>query len=217
MTTRRLLWVTIRRWYVVLLGLALTVGVCLAVRSAASTVYWSRTVVTVLQPHENPLHNEDSSLVGLASSLVIRANGGPVTTKTSSSETTLYGEGVIDGSRVRLRDVGSQWTSSIPDPVIYVEAVGPSEQVVADRVDAMVDALRTDLDTIQTDLAVDHRSLAFLQVTPERPTVTPVSGDRTRAVAASALLGLVLTAIALAFVDRRWPVPDRARAGAQSA
>jgi hypothetical protein len=89
--------------------------------------------------------------------------------------------------------------------------------VVADRVDAMVDALRTDLDTIQTDLAVDHRSLAFLQVTPERPTVTPVSGDRTRAVAASALLGLVLTAIALAFVDRRWPVPDRARAGAQSA
>lgn len=211
MTTRRLLWVAIRRWYVLLLGLAITAGGCWLVRAHAPVVYWSRTVVTVLQPGDNPLHDDEgSSLVGLASALVIRANGGPTETKTSSSsETTLYGEGIESGSRIRLRDVGSQWTSSIPDPVIYLEAVSPSRDVVFKEINGTVDSLRADLAAVQDDLGVARDSRAFLQIAPEQPAVVQVGGDRTRAMAGTVAAGLVLTGLALYFVDRRWPVPER--------
>jgi len=212
LTTRSLLLVMVRRWYVVLLGLTATVAGCWLVAAAAPSVCWSRTIVTVLQPHSNPLHDEGSSSVGLASLLVIRANGGPATTKTSSPETTLYGEGILDGSRIRQRDLGRQWTTSIPDPVIYVEAVSPSAEVTTSEINRMITALDNDLTLIQDNLKVPRGNRAFLQLSPEMPTAARVTGDQTRAVGASGLLGLILTALALYVVDRRWPVVEPAPA-----
>ncbi|MCB0910093.1 MAG: hypothetical protein KDB60_00570 [Propionibacteriaceae bacterium] len=209
MTTRRLLWIAVHRWYVLVLGLALVAGAAWIVRSHAPVAYWSRTVVTVLQPHSNPLHDEGSSTVAIASALVIRANGGPATTKTSSPETTLYGEGVLEGSRIRLRDLGRQWTTSIPDPVIYVEAISPSPEQTADEITTMTTALSEDLADLQDGLDVSQASRAFLQLSPAQPEVIQVQGDRTRAVGVVVLLGLVLVALALYLVDRRWPSPQR--------
>lgn len=209
MTTRRLLLVAVRRWYVLLLGLVLTATACLLVRANAVTVYWARTVVTVLRTDVNPLHNEGDSLTSLASVLVLRANGEPATTKTSSSETTLYGEGVLSGTRIRLLDVGRQWTTSIPDPVIYVEAVGESADVVTADINRMVAGLTADLTQLQDEFGVDPATRAFLRLEPEQPAVAEVSGDRTRSVGATALIGVVLTALALYATDRRWPVAER--------
>ena len=205
MTTRRLLWVAFRRWYVVVIGLVLTFGMSWLVHTHVVVSYWARTVVTVLQPHSNPLHDEGTATVAIASALVIRANGGPATTKTSSPETTLYGEGVLYGSRLRLRDVGRQWTTSIPDPVIYVEAISPSYDETRDAINRMVSRLHDDLASIQDDLEVEDASRVFLQLSPTQPDVVQVSGDQIRSVGVTAALGLVLTGLALYFVDRRWP------------
>lgn len=211
MTTRLFLRVAARRWYVLLAGLVLIAACAGWIRVAQPPTYWTRTVVTVLQPEENPLWTDSYSAVGLASLLVVRANGGPAPVKQSfSAETSLYGEGILDGSRVRIRDVGNQWTSSIPEPVIYVEAVGPSVEVVTTRVTGLTDALAADLDELQDNLEVRPGARAFLQLTPETPQVLQVQGSPTRALAATIIIGCILTMAALFWVQRRWPIPESA-------
>lgn len=206
MTTRQFLSVAAHRWYVLLLGLAVTAASVLLVTTHSSQSYWARSTVTLLQTAPNPLRSEGYPLTGLASALVVRANGNPVETKTSSPDNTLYGEGVLEGSRVRIRDVGGMWTSSIPGPVIFVEAIGPSRVGVSAEIERLVDGLKADLEAIQNDLKVPTYGRIILQVSPDHPEVVSVSGQPVKAAGATLLIGLALTSLLLYAVNRRWPV-----------
>lgn len=213
MNTARFLRIAIARWYVVLLGVLLTAGTAGALLLQAPTAYWAQTTVTLLQPEPNPLNTEGLPLSDLASALVLQVNGRPAETKTSSPDTALTGERVRKGTRVRIRDVGRQWATSIPDPVILVESVGARPAAATAHVDAQVERLRTALDRLQDDLGVDAANRIFLQAAPERPVADPVRGSRVRAAGAVGALGSLATGLALYFVDRRWPVRPRATEG----
>lgn len=209
MTTARFLRAALRRWYLVLLGLALTAWGANFLYTAPATTYWSQTTVTILQPRANPLATEGFELADLSSALVLRINGAPASSKTSSPETTLYGEGVRQGTRIRVRDVGRQWATSIPDPVVLVEAVGPDPAWVASQMDAQLDAVWANLDELQTELNISEANRVFMRASPETPTVTAITGSRVRAAGATAVLGIAATGIVIYFIDRRWPAPHR--------
>lgn len=203
MTTRKFFSILVRRWYVVAIGLALTLAACGLLVARPTTTYWARTSVTILEPGANPLRTDGTRLAGLASALVIRVNGATAHIKTSSPETTLYGEGVLDGMRVRLRDVGRQWSTSIPDPILDVEATGADPRVVADRVDGLVEKIATNLWDLQSGLNVARPDAAFLRVEPDRPNVVLVGGSRARAVAATSILGVLVTGVLAYLLDVR--------------
>lgn len=217
MTTQGFVRIAARRWYVLVVGVALTVTAVTLVVVRAPTVYWARTTITLLQPDPNPLRADGGVLTGLASALVVRANGAPAMTKTSSPDTTLYGEGIMDGTRIRIRDVGAQWSTSIPDPIIVVEAVGPDAEDVASEITEMVQGLNTDLTTLQSQLGVAKQNSVFMRYSPDRPNVILVRGNRTRSAGATLLLGMALTAVAVYLVDRALVARRRQISGSSSA
>ena len=215
MTTRHFLLAALRWWWIVLLGLALTSGTALLLASRMPVVYTARTTVTVLPPYSNPFRADTTAINGLAVILVTRANGGTTTVKTSSPETTLYGEGVRDGSRIRVRDTGGQWAAQIAEPVIYVEAVGPTPEFVAERIERNLSELQADLESLQADLGASVGGSAILRVTPESPVVERVTGNRNRFLASYGVTGVAVTGVAVFLVDRS-RLGDRTPRGVRS-
>lgn len=207
MTSRELLMLVLRRWYILVLGLSLTGGVGWLALNWAPRVYWAATTVTVMQAASNPLEADSFSLTGIASMLVLRANDGELPNKTSSPSTTMYGEGILDGDRVRLRDPGGQWSTMIDQPVFFIEATGPSAAVVESRMRARSEAVSEDLELIQEQLGVPHQRRVFLRFEPASPTAAIAEGNPLRGVAAIGVVGVVLTGIAVALSD----VPRRRR------
>ena len=216
MTTREVLLRALRRWYVVMLGLVLTASAGYLLITRMPVVYSARTSVTVLPSESNPLRADGTAINGMAVILALRANGGSTPIKTSSPETTLYGEGLLDGSRVRIRDTGGQWATQIAEPVIYVEAIGATPEVVTTRVNRMVGSLKSDLDRLQRELGVDRSTAMFLRVSPDPPSAERITGNRTRVLAATALIGMALTAVALTPIDRMLIWLGRRRSGRQA-
>ena len=161
--------------------------------------------MTLLQSGPNPLRSESFTLTSLASALVVRVNGGPIGTKTSAPDNTLFGEGVTEGSRVRIRDIGGMWTSSIPVPVIYVEAIGPTHDSVAAEINRLVGSLTSNLQQLQDELHVPAYGRVVPYAAPAEPEVVEVSGQRVKAAGVTTLVGLAITVLALYAVDRRWP------------
>lgn len=201
MTTRAFLSAAMRRWYVLLVGLALT-GVAAALLAVqAPTVYWARTTVTLLEPKSNLLNSEGSTLTSLASALVVRANLGTTSRTTSSPATTLYGEGIMKGSRIRIRDEGAQWATSIPNPIIDVEAVGPDPEGVANEIAAMVQRLNAELSGLQAQLDVPKKNSVVMSVSPTQPNVLMIRGSRIRSVGATLFMGMALTIVAIYLID----------------
>ena len=207
MTSRELLMLVLRRWYIVILGFGLTGVVGWLAFASAPRVYWAATTVTVMQPASNPLEADSFSLTGIASMLVLRANDGELPNKTSSPTTTMYGEGIFDGDRVRLRDPGGQWSTMIDQPVFFIEATGSSVDVVESRVQARSAAVSRDLQLIQDELGVPTVRRVFLRFEPASPVATIAEGSPVRGVAAIGLVGVVLTGIATALseaLQSRW-------------
>ncbi|WP_341728849.1 hypothetical protein [Brooklawnia sp.] len=159
--------------------------------------------MTLLQPDPNPLRAEGAYMTGAASAMVIRVNGGVAQTKTASPETTLYGEGVLEGSRVRIRDVGRQWTTSIPDPIIDVEVVGKDPVKVESQTRELLARLEAELVAMQNDLGVASANRIISQIAPDHPTLVEIgASSRIRALGAAFVLGAVATGLLLYFSDR---------------
>lgn len=220
MTTSRFLRLAWRRWYLALFGIVVTAVAVYLVVLRAPVVYWSHSTMTLLQPDPNPLRAEGSYMTGAASAMVIRANGGVAQTKTASPETTLYGEGILEGSRVRIRDVGRQWTTSIPDPIIDVEVIGQDPAEVESQMHDLLGHLEADLVAMQDDLGVGSANRIISQVAPDPPALVQIdASSRIRALGAALVLGAVATGLLLYVSDRVRPLelPTRRRRYASSA
>lgn len=197
MTTRMLLTVVFRRWYLLLLGLILTATLAALVLASSPAVYWSMTRITLLQPNPNPVRVDTDALASTASVLVLRANGRVSETKTSLPTTTLVGEGILEGSRIRLYDVGGQWSTSVPDPIIVIEVAGSDPAEVFAQSESIIAALQTDLTELQDQLGINDNRI-FTRASPEEPQVVAFgAASRSRALGATTAIGLMLTGLAL--------------------
>ena len=206
MTSRMLLTAMVRFWYVTLAGVLLTVAAVLASQNSPG-VYWTQFDVVLLPPAEplypNRLESPPFDMTSMAGVMVVQFNGGVAPQRTSSSDTTLYGEGVRDGSRVRLRDNGTQWSTLFNVPVIDVQVVGRSEQSVNRQAARITSRLRTILTQRQDQLGIQRAARITLTTAPTPPAVTHVVGSRSRAVLAIGLTGAALTTVALGWLERR--------------
>lgn len=195
MTSRDFLRALRTHWYVVLLGVLVTVA---AVRlTVPERVYWVAESVTVAQPVkvtvDTTLQDKPPTTVPAATVLMQLVNGGRVAPASNAADATLYGEGKRDAVSARLRDVGGQWGVAIPDPIIDIQVVGPTADGVARRLDGQVAMLRAQLTALQDRLDVAPSQRLVIETSDFPAPVAEVTGSRMRSTASTTVLGAVLT------------------------
>jgi hypothetical protein len=197
--------VCLRRWYVVALGLALTLGAVYVAHSRPGVYFTQVQLVLVAPPqtyYPNTIAAQPYGLSPMASLLVTDWNGTYKPLLTSSADTTLYGEGVREGTQVRLPNQGSQFRPLFTAPYVDVQVVGPSEEQVTAEAGRVLDQLRLMLQRRQDFAGVPERQRIGTLISPEDVDASYVSGSSTRASAATFLLGLVGTALLTSGTDR---------------
>ena len=205
MTSRELLRVLTRRWYVLVAGGVLTLAALVLVLERPG-VYWTQMELVLVAPPEpyypNTVADAPYSLAPLAGLLVSDWNGPRPPLLTSSSGTTLYGLGVNDGVQVRLPNQGSQFRPLFTAPTVDVQVVGRSADEVTARADRARTEIQTLLDRRQALAGVADRNRVRAISSPELLDVQHITGSRTRALASTGLAGAVGTALVAYGWDR---------------
>lgn len=188
----------VRRWYVVLLAVALGL---LASRAAVGVegAYWSRAEVTFLAPtsaiNPNALRTTSSDLIIAAGAVAKRVNGNVTWNQMADPAATIVGQGVLDGWSVRLPDYGGQWSTVFSRQVLDVQVSGPTADVVRVRQREVLARVDGELDALQQ--GVDAWERISTTVVPADPSVYYLHGSKVRALA---MIWVLCGAAALAVV-----------------
>lgn len=169
-------------------------------------VYWAQADVIFLAPTSsrfpNALNTSSGSVImtaGIVQHDVIEdSNYG-----TSSSSVTLVDQGVVDGTMVRLPNVGGQWAYNYAEPVLDVQAVANTPEEVARRMIDLELAIQAALARRQDAAGVDKFDRITVQTSPSSLEVQYRGGDRRRAMAVIVLLGMAVTVSVVAIADRK--------------
>lgn len=208
----------LRQWLVVLAGILATSAGAYWVREQPP-LYSAQAGVLVAPAVEssagiNPLLGREYGLIvtaGLITEMVNNELGVP-RAQTSSSSTTLAGQGVTDGVQIRLYNGGNQWVPDFARPIIDVQSVARSAGRADDNLDMAVAALTAALEELQDDRGVPPTRRLAVTLVPEEPAYAYSQGRPMRAFVAMLLLGGSLTLAAAAVLDRLRggrPVGDR--------
>jgi len=194
-----------RRWWVLLLGIALTAAASYVVQRAPG-VYWAYTKVIFLPPltpgQTNPIAPDSGSVIPLAGIIQDEINDGSPPLGSTGQDVTLVDQGIYDGWSVRLPNSGGQWATNFAEPLLIVQASGPSAEVVQSRMYDLINQI-TRLVAAREDAA--HVALASrigFAMSPPVVAVQYSNGHRSRAVAIIVLLGVGLSLAACSVVDR---------------
>ena len=149
MTARDLLALVLRRWYIMVLGAAITMVVAYAATHQAG-IYWTQFNVVLLAPsdqnYSNRVEDPRYSLAPMAGVVAAKWNGTTRSPITASGATTMFGLGRMSGTQVRIPNQGNQWRPGYFSPNIDVQVAGPdptsvldeSKRVVADSIRSSV-------------------------------------------------------------------------------
>jgi hypothetical protein len=200
-----------------LLGVAVSVG-ALYVTMHRPGIYWTQFNVVVLAPvgksYPNNLENPPGALVSMAGLLAADWNGLDRPLLTASGETTLFGEGQRQGVQVRVPNEGSQWQPLYFSPSIDIQIVDSDPEKVAQETRRVSAELKQLLAERQDTMLIQPAQRMTTIVSPANPTINYISGSRSRAALAAALVGATSTAIAVYWTEL-WLI--RKRSGSQSA
>lgn len=215
MTATHLLRAALRRWYVVLLGLALT-GVAVA-SLKPQTVYWVSQILTVeapansADPGPRPLGQPASDPIPTAEMLAGLVNEHSDIERSRNGGATLYGEGFSVASSARLVSVGGQWVTQVQSPNLHLESVNPDEAAALAAQEGELASISRTLEQLQDEFSVATTDRMTLSVSPLQAQAVRITGSKMRATVAASLLGLVVTFWAVYLLERR-QLRRRARA-----
>ncbi len=205
MTLSDIVRASVRLWPVTLLGALLTLVVCVGVASRPA-VYWGQVNVVILLPQSASLPNAfratQTNAIFMAG-IIEREVGGGRTAQVASNDVTIVGQGITDGSRVRLVNNGGQWVSNFDQPVLNVEAAAATPDEVSRRLDQMVDRIQAALKRRQ-DMAHVAPGVRFSTTTsPAAVVIREERGRLTAALTVTVLMGLGVTTSSLVLLDMR--------------
>jgi hypothetical protein len=205
MTAWDFLLVILRRWPLVLMGVALSLSAGYQA-TRQEVVYWTRFSVVALPPREpvypNSLEKGQYNLTPLVGLVVTRYNNGHYPQQMSTADTTAYGEGMRSGSVVRLFNAGSQWIQVHDRPVVDVQVVEGDPTQVLTESERIVDQLTSLLRRTQEEIGVQPVSQVSFISSPETPVVRSIGGSPSRAAIATTAVGGLLTLVLVMWWDR---------------
>ena len=181
------------RWKLVTIAvLALTVNAG-ALVVATPGVYWGQVSVVVLLPQSSGLPNAfeatQTNAIIMAGVLVKEVDARS-SAQVSSPDVTIAGQGVRRGSLVRQVNTGGQWTNNFDQPVLVVEAAGPSAQAVSRELQINVGRIRDALKRRQDAAGVPDSGRFTMAVSPTEAVIHHGNGHPTAAVLVTMLLGI---------------------------
>lgn len=208
MTAGELLRITLRRWYVMVLGLALTVWAS-SVLAAVDRSYWVEVQLVFIQPGGASVSSVSDhivpSLISFAGIVQRRVTQTGSPEELPSSVATLYGSGVRDGYSITLPNTGTQWAASYSRPILVVQAVGHSPEAVRETLNRVLTEVDATAGELQNAKGVPPESHVFIDRSPATPEIIDVGGTkigRVKGLTALAGVGLSLTAIIAVGFDR---------------
>lgn len=211
MTAADVLRALARRWYVVVLGVGLTVW-GIAGSWPERPVYSARASVVFLWPGSLPLARTNDGGVGPLvnfTAMVRRAlpSDDSQALASTSFGGTLAGAGVRSGYTVELPNAGGQWAKSYDEPRLDVEGVGASEQEAVAHVRSVMTSVNATASSLQTRLAVlPGHQITLSWTDPIEVTVlSSTAATRARGAAALGGAGTMVTVMVSVAVDRLRP------------
>ncbi|MBA4608139.1 hypothetical protein H1W00_06580 [Aeromicrobium sp. Marseille-Q0843] len=194
-----------RRWYVVVLGLAITY-VAVAAVDSGQDVYYLRGQAVFVSPasevYPNKLRVNAADLITVAGIVGKRINGMDALPKTASSAATMVGRGVRDGVLITLPDNGVQWAPYFDTRALYIEVAAPDPEIARARHREALRQISADLQTLQDeqDVAADER--VTIAPSPESPAVVQFRGQPRLAQLMVLVLGGGATLLCVAALER---------------
>lgn len=205
MTARDLIASMLRQWYVMAVGAALTVA-ALYVVVQQSPVYWTQYNIVLVSPADeresNVLDDPRYRLQPLAGVIATQFNDGHPPLLTGDVDATMVGQGRLDGVQIRVPNLGSQWLPIFSANYLDVQVAGDSARAVSTAADGATRDVAALLEARQDELEVPDELRARSVASSAEPTVYPVGGSRSRALAATALAGASITVMAGYWLDR---------------
>lgn len=195
-----------RRWYVVVLGLAVTYVAVAAVDTAPDVYYLRGQAVFVApasQVYPNKLRVNAADLITVAGVVGKRINGMDALPKTASSAATMVGRGVRDGVLITLPDNGVQWAPYFDTRALYIEVAAPDPETARARHREALDQISAELQTLQDEHDVAANERVTIAPSPESPAVVRLGGQPMLAKIMVLALGGGTTLAAVAALERR--------------
>lgn len=170
-------------------------------------VYWAQVDVLFLPPASgifpNALINRPGGLVSVAGVVGKLVDSDSQSAHVVSPTVTLANQGIRNGSSVTLPDDGGQWSRNFDRAQLDVQAVGANPTAVKQTVTSLVAEINAKLAWLQDRANVASVNRVRTSLNPGQVQVYYEAGRRTRAVLATAVLGLALTLVGAAYVRRR--------------
>jgi hypothetical protein len=197
------------RWWVALvvaIGLLITGAGAYVVHSKPG-VYWSDVKVVFHVPRSaanpNVLLTTTTGLITLAGTVSRLVDPNAPSTHVVSPTVTLPNQGIRQGFLVSIPNDGGQWANNFDQPLLDVQAVGPTYDGVVATMQSLLRQINTQLVTLQDQGGVLPVNRVETQLSPSQPQIFYLTGSRVRATAATLLLGVSLTVAGALMVRRR--------------
>jgi hypothetical protein len=169
-----------RRWYVVLVGLAVTV-LCYSLLSHSGGAYSTQTSVLFVSPGDKGFGEINdgnlNSLIDFAAVVERKIHDGEPSDRLAENA-SLYGSGISKGDQVLLINSGSQWENSFGTPALAIKVVGPSAAWVSNRLDEITSRILRISQTSQIDAGVKTENMIATQLVPSTSAVGYIGSTR---------------------------------------
>ena len=163
-----------------LLGAVLIGLLASYVAVSAEGAYWSKAEVTFLAPtsaiNPNALRTTSSDLIIAAGAVAKRVNGNATWNQMADPAATIVGQGILDGSQVKLPDHGGQWSRVFPRQVLDIQVSGPTADVVRTRRAQLIERIDAELAILQEGVAPSD--LITTAVVPAEPSISTCTAAR---------------------------------------
>jgi hypothetical protein len=208
MTARDFLAAALRRWYVVVIGAAVTVGV-FAVVQRQEPVFFTQYNIVLVGPtgteHNNVLEHPRYGLQPLVGVVSTHINDGHPPLLTGDVDATMVGMGAREGVQVRVPNLGTQWRPLFSANYLDVQVAARTPEEVHALAEETSARVAEVLEQRQDELGVPANLRALAVPSSEDPIVYPMAGSRSRALAATGLTGVALTAVLVFWLERLRP------------
>jgi hypothetical protein len=170
-------------------------------------VYWAQMNVLLLPPAvsvtPNALANAPSDLISMAGLVARIVDPRASSVRVVSPDVTLANQGIRDGDSVTLPNYGGQWADNFTKPILDVQVVGGNALAVNQDIERLLHEIGQTVTSLQEDAHVANPYRVTTKLDPSEVQVYYDAGRRTRALAVTLALGLVLTVVASSLVRRR--------------
>lgn len=193
----------VRRWYLVLVGLLATAGLCVVVLQSVAPTYEASGSI-LLVPPTDALGDTENPLVALGT--LEQATNVLVEYANSDAARRSVADVAPGATYVAMRD------TMLRAPVVLVDVEAPTAAGATGAVEAVLDYLPGALAEVEGSVDVPEGSRIRTLVLSEAEEVTAVTRGTQRALLAAAGVGVLATALGVAVVDGLLRRRERTRA-----